>query len=156
MEYEDMKGFEGRYKITKGGSIWSCIYRKDMKLLTSNDGYLFVDLTKDGKRTKGYLARLLAIQFIPNDDETRIQIDHIDRNKLNNSLDNLRWVNQTENLANKNRNGCVYLDKRANGKVYWKGSYAYYEEGKKIIKQKSSLYKEVVEKWLEDLKFLKP
>ncbi len=155
-EYEDIKGYEGLYKITKGGSIWSCCYRKPMKLLTSDDGYLYVTLTKNGIRTKGYLARLLAKQFIPNNDETKIQIDHIDRNKLNNSLDNLRWVTQTENLANKVRKGCVYLDERKNGTVYWKGSYAYYEDGKKIVKQKTSRDKEVVEKWLEDLKLQKP
>ncbi len=151
-DYEDLIGYEGLYKITKGGSIWSCIYRKEMKLLTSDDGYLYVTLKKDGIRNKGYLARLLGKQFIPNDDPLKTQIDHIDRNKLNNSLDNLRWVTQAENLANKNRKGCVYLDKRKDGAVYWKGSYTYYEEGKKIVKQKTSRDKEVVEKWLEELK----
>ena len=154
-EYEDIKDYEGLYKITKGGSIWSCHYRKPMKLLTSDDGYLYVSLKKDGIRTKGYLARLLAKQFIPNEDILRVQIDHIDRNKLNNSLDNLRWVTQAENLANKNRKGCVYEDKRKDGKVYWKSSYSYYEDGNRIVKQKTSRDKEVVEKWLEDLKLNK-
>jgi hypothetical protein len=154
-EYEDLKDYEGLYKITKGGSIWSCCYRKPMKLIMTDDGYLYVTLKKDGIRTKGSLARLLAKQFIPNDDETKIQIDHIDRNKFNNSLDNLRWVTQAENLANKNRKGCVYFDKRKDGKIYWKGSYTYYEDGNRIVKQKTSRDKEVVEKWLEDLKLNK-
>jgi hypothetical protein len=151
-EYEDIKNYEGLYKITKGGSIWSCHYRKPMKLLTSNDGYLYVSLRKDGKSTKGYLSRLLAKQWIPNTDETKIQVDHIDRNILNNNLENLRWVTQSENLANKNRKGCVYQDFRKNGKVYWKGSYAYYIDSKKIVKQKTSRDKEVIELWLEELK----
>ena len=151
-EYEDLKDYQNLYKITKGGSIWSCHYRKPMKLLTSDDGYLYVSLIKNGIRTKGYLARLLGKQYIPNEDPLRVQIDHIDRNKVNNDLSNLRWVTQTENLANKNRKGCVYEDKRKNGKVYWKGSYSYYEEGKKIVKQKTARDKEVVEKWLEELK----
>lgn len=152
-EYEDLKNYEGLYKITKGGSIWSCHYNKPMKLLMSKDGYYFVSLiNKDKIRTKCYLARLLAKQFIPNDDPLKIQIDHIDRNKVNNSLDNLRWVTQTENLANKNRKGCVYEDKRKNGKVYWKSNYTYYENGTKFIKQKSARDKEVVEKWLDNIK----
>ena len=151
-EYEDIKGYEGLYKITKGGSIWSCHYRRPMTLLTNESGYLYVTLKKDGISSKCFLARLLAKQFIPNDDETKIEVDHIDRNKINNNLENLRWVTHQENLDNKNRNGCVYQDFRKNGKIYWKGSYPCYEDGKKIIKQKTSIDKNVVDKWLEDLK----
>lgn len=151
-DYDDLIGYEGLYKINKGGSIWSCIYRREMKHQLNEDGYCYVDLSKDGKRSKCFIARLLAKQYIPNDDPLKDQIDHIDRNKVNNSLDNLRWVTQAENLANKNRKGCVYEDKRKDGKVYWKSSYSYYEDGKKIVKQKSSRDKEVVEKWLEDIK----
>ncbi len=116
----------------------------------------YLTLKKDGVRKKCYIARLLGLQYIPNEDPLKIQIDHIDRNKLNNSLDNLRWVSQTENLANKNRKGCVYEDKRKDGKIYWKSSYSYYEDGKKIIKQKTARDKEDVEKWLEELKKQKP
>ena len=152
MDYDDIIGYENLYKINKGGSIWSCHYRREMKLLLNEDGYYYITLKKDKIRTKIGLARLLGFQYIPNDDPLKIQIDHIDRNKINNSLDNLRWVTQAENLANKNRKGCVYEDKRKDGKVYWKSSYSYYEDGKKIVKQKSARDKEVVEKWLEDLK----
>ena len=151
-DYDDLIGYEGLYKINEGGSIWSCYYRKPMKLLMNDDGYYYVTLKKEGKRTKCFIARLLAKQYIPNDDPLKDQIGHIDRNKVNNSLDNLRWVTQAENLANKNRKGCVYEDKRKNGKVYWKSSYSYYEDGKNIVKQKTSIDKEVVEKWLEDIK----
>lgn len=59
----------------------------------SNSGYKMI-------RTQNkdwYLHRLLAEHFIPNP-ENKPQVNHIDGNKLNNSLDNLEWVTQSENM----------------------------------------------------------
>lgn len=43
--------------------------------------------------------RLLALAFIPNP-ENKPQIDHIDGNRSNNQLDNLRWCTGSENMCN--------------------------------------------------------
>ena len=46
--------------------------------------------------------RLIAQQFIPNDDEThKFFIDHLDHNRANNHISNLRWVSHKENMKNK-------------------------------------------------------
>ena len=48
--------------------------------------------------------RLIALQWIENDEpEAKTQIDHIDRNKFNNHLSNLRWVTPSENGKNKDK-----------------------------------------------------
>ena len=99
-EFEFIKGYENLYKISKCGNIYSCFYKRLMTLQTHEDGYLFVNLIKEGKRKKTYIHRCLALQYIHNPD-TLAQIDHIDRNKLNNNLDNLRWVSQTDNRRNR-------------------------------------------------------
>lgn len=152
-EYESLVGYENLYRINKQGDIWSCHFGKIMKPLVTEDGYLFVSLTKDNVRKKSYIARLLALQYIPNDDPLKIQIDHINRNNQNNSLDNLRWVTKKENLLNKNRNGSIYEDKRKNGKIYWKGChYTYDVDGKKHQHQKTALKREDVEEWLNKIK----
>jgi hypothetical protein len=98
--YDMLIGFENLYKITRGGSIYSCIYRKPMTQLVKDDGYLYVNLSKDGKRSKGYIHRLVAKQYIPNPDNLP-EVDHIDRNKTNNNIENLRWVDRTTNARNK-------------------------------------------------------
>ena len=46
-----------------------------------------------------YIHRLLAITYIENP-ENKKEIDHIDGNPSNNSLDNLRWATHKENLNN--------------------------------------------------------
>jgi hypothetical protein len=68
-------------------------YRNHVK---SGNGYIHV--TTHGNKMVG-VHRLLALAFISNP-ENKPHVDHIDRNKENFSLDNLRWVTQKENLAN--------------------------------------------------------
>ena len=48
--------------------------------------------------------RLIGFQWIENEDpQTKTQIDHTDRNKLNNHAENLRWTSPSENLKNKDK-----------------------------------------------------
>jgi hypothetical protein len=58
-------------------------------------------LSKNGKSKTLLIHRLIAIAFIPNPNNFP-EIDHIDRNSLNNSLVNLRWVSKTQNGYNRN------------------------------------------------------
>lgn len=100
MEFEFIKGYENLYKINKNGEIYSCHYKKIMTYLEKDDGYYYVDLRVNGKRHKCYIHRLLAKQYIDNP-ENKPEIDHIDRNNKNNSLENLRWVSRIENRRNR-------------------------------------------------------
>jgi len=69
-----------------------------------NDRYLSVNISlkdengKTIKRIKYYTHRLLAETLIPNPYDYP-EIDHIDRNKQNNSVGNLRWTNRIENMS---------------------------------------------------------
>ena len=99
-EFEFIKGYENLYKINKNGDIYSCIYRKNMVHLTTGDNYKYVFLCKEGKRTKSRIHRLLALQYLLNPDNLP-EVDHIDRDKNNNTLINLRWVTRTENRHNR-------------------------------------------------------
>ena len=102
--FEDLKGYEGLYKISRNGEIWSNCYERMLIPTIDELGYAKTRLT-DSNHTpkKCSIHRLLAIQFIPNPDDKPF-IDHIDRNPSNNSLSNLRWATHTENMNNKKDN----------------------------------------------------
>lgn len=99
-EFECITGYENLYKINRKGEVYSCWYKKVMTQQLNESGYYFISLKKDGIRTKGFIHRLLGKQFIPNP-EDKPEIDHIDRCKTNNTLENIRWVSRLENIHNK-------------------------------------------------------
>ena len=99
-EFEFIKGYENLYKINKNGEVYSCRYNKLKKHLITDDGYYFVSITKNGIKHKGRIHRLLALQYLDNPNELP-EVDHIDRNKSNNTLTNLRWVTRVENRNNR-------------------------------------------------------
>ena len=103
--FEDLKEYEGFYKINKNGELWSETNKK-MLAPQSNKDYLWFTLSKNGVKSKKYLHRLLAIQYIENLNNYP-EIDHIDRNPSNNSLENLRWADKY--IQNNNKSNCIAL-----------------------------------------------
>ena len=105
-EWRDIKGYEGRYQVSNTGKVMTLgtgVTHKEKRLLkfsTSHGRYYIVAMTKDGKTRYFTVHRLVALTFIPNDDPTRNQIDHIDGNSKNNCAENLRWCTAAENNRN--------------------------------------------------------
>jgi len=96
IEYTDIPGFPN-YKISKCGKVMSLFKNRVLSSsIMKGNGYLASPLSKDGKSLSRLIHRLLAITFIPNP-ENKPCVNHIDGNKLNNSLDNLEWCTYYEN-----------------------------------------------------------
>lgn len=96
IEMKSIPGFEGYYKITKDGKVFSIKRNKFLKPRLSMDGYKRVSLFVDGKRYEHRIARLVAMTYIDNP-ENKEQVNHKDYNRINDCLENLEWVTQEEN-----------------------------------------------------------
>jgi len=87
------------YYISTYGRVFSDKYKKIMSFNTSTP-YLQIGLHKNGIRKFYKISRLVALHFLK---KTGDEVDHIDRNKLNNHVDNLRWVSKSENVRNRSK-----------------------------------------------------
>ena len=104
-EFKKIEEYEN-YEVSNKGNVRNTDTGRILKPCKNNWGYLSVNLYKDGIRKKFKIHRLVGYAFIPNPENLR-EIDHIDQNKANNSISNLRWVSRSNNNRNrpKKQNG---------------------------------------------------
>lgn len=108
--WKDVAGYEGIYQISNTGKVKSCArnvyqdgrlkYKKPEKILKGyklSCGYMMVDLRVNCNRERKTIHRLVAEAYLPNK-ENKPMVNHIDGDKLNNSVENLEWVTGSENV----------------------------------------------------------
>ena len=103
--WKGIKWYEWKYEISDTGLCRSLYYVNKywksyrIRLLKWSNSlwYQRVTLQKEWKRKHLFIHRLVAFAFIPNL-ENKPQVNHIDWNKLNNSIHNLEWCTAKENI----------------------------------------------------------
>lgn len=99
--WKEIDGFEDSYLISDTGNVWSNKNNQLLNPMNDGNGYYRVGLYKNGKCKTFRIARLVANAFLINLDNKPF-VDHIDRNRLNNCIKNLRWSTKSENAINSN------------------------------------------------------
>ena len=95
----NISGYDN-YQVSNFGRVRNSTTGRILKPSVDGAGYLHVILYKDGKRKTHRIHILVANEFIEKPDG-KTCVDHIDKNKLNNIVENLRWVTRSENDRNR-------------------------------------------------------
>lgn len=89
------------YQVSTSGNVRGYGGRQ-MKPYLDPHGYYSFKLRQNGRYVKKYLHCLLAECFLPNP-SNKTHIDHINRDKTDNRIENLRWSSRAENALNTDR-----------------------------------------------------
>lgn len=110
-EWRDVVGFEGLYKVSSLGRVirlskksrnGTCkfILKPSLRKDYDHFGYNYIKLIDyNGKYKSFFVHRLVANAFIANPNNYK-EIDHINCNRKDNRVENLRWCNHSSNMLN--------------------------------------------------------
>lgn len=115
--WKDIPKYEGLYQVSNTGKVKSISHytrnsTKNSFRLTKGrilaqykmpNGYMQVQLSKNELREKYYVHRLVADVFLDNKDNLS-DVNHIDGDKNNNSVNNLEWCSHKDNQVHMFKN----------------------------------------------------
>lgn len=103
--WKDIEGYEGLYQVSNLGRVKSNLRKgRILKPSTTHDGYYNLTLSKNGQLKTYRVHRLVCSAFISNP-LNKSEVNHIDGNKKNNSIENLEWCTRSENAKHAHKTG---------------------------------------------------
>ncbi len=89
----------GNYQVSNIGRVKNVETHRILKPSIIKNGYCQIGLYKEKTKSVLYVHRLVAQEFIENPDDKHC-VDHINHDKTNNTILNLRWASKSENAMN--------------------------------------------------------
>lgn len=94
----ELDGEKWPYSINTKGEVKNLRTNKTLSG-TILHSYRYINFRWNGRQKNKAVHQLVAFAFIPNPNNYSM-VDHIDGNRLNNRIENLRWVSPKENSCN--------------------------------------------------------
>lgn len=94
--WRSVKDYEDLYEVSNWGRVRNSRTGLVLRPEKNKNGYLQVNLSKDGIVKHYYVHRLVTQAFIPNPNNLP-EVNHKDENKENNRVDNLEWSTRSYN-----------------------------------------------------------
>lgn len=107
--WKDIQGFEGLYRVSNTGKVYSIRRKKELVPKTDRYGYYAVVLW-NGKNNYRTVHRLVADAFVEHADGCDV-VNHLDCDKKNNNADNLEWTTVQKNTKHAYDNSKSYQDR---------------------------------------------
>ena len=98
-EWRTIKGFDN-YEVSNKGNVRNIKTNRQLKIAYQPSGYAIVSLRANGTTRTSAVNRLVMNAFNPIEDNQNVRYDvvHIDNDKRNNDLSNLKWITHTDNV----------------------------------------------------------
>ncbi len=106
--WKPVLGYESFYEVSTSGEVRRVGKKDSLKQKVERNGYVRVNLSKNGIAKMELVHRLVAMAFIPNPNGF-ITVNHIDENKQNNHIENLEWASMS--YQNKYGKGAINRNK---------------------------------------------
>lgn len=107
--WKPIKHFEDEYWVSDMGRVWSTRRKRFLKVKPmDNHGHLGVCLCSNGRVCYRYIHRLVAEAFIPNPHGLPV-VRHIDDLPMYNTVDDLTWGTQRDNVFDSIHNGRAHI-----------------------------------------------
>lgn len=113
-----VKGYENIYWVSNKGRVKNS--RKILKFYRINSGYWCIDFTVNKEKKKNLVHRLVALHFLSNI-HNYPEVNHIDEDKNNNTVENLEWCSRSYNKQHSMATGTydkIYTTKNSLGKKH--------------------------------------
>ena len=110
--WKGVVGYEDLFSVSNKGRLFSLRTNKILKQNIVGEGYNACVTKLNGRKGSNLVLKIhreVAKAFIPNLDELPF-VNHIDGDKLNNSVDNLEWVTPQGNVVHAIETGLLSLD----------------------------------------------
>lgn len=100
---KDIPNFENLFQISEEGVVFNTITGKIVPQHDNGKGYKKVTL----KGKSFYVHRLVMLTFKGEPEDTKMVVDHKDRNRSNNHLSNLRYLSNRDNTIKGGKTNCT-------------------------------------------------